>query len=354
MAETAWTRHDITFPSSDARCSAWLYLPDDAGTHAAVVMAHGLGAVRELRLDAYAERFADAGYAVLVFDYRHLGASEGQPRQLIDIRRQLDDWHAALTYVRARPDIDTDRIAIWGSSLGGGHVLQISAEDPHLRAVVSQCPFTDGPASTLARTRTGTLSSAVLLTTAILDRLAALLGRRPILVPMAGTKWMPAFLAAPDSLTGAIALAPPAAELSARTTRALRFLPRLRRQILGHLTPAHSGRHAEDPVWGVLRSPTGQTLLINAVSARLALQMPFYRPGRALARTTTPTLVCVCDHDTVAPARTTTRRARGLAHVTLNHYPYGHFDIYVGPEFERAVSDQLAFLAEHLNTGTTP
>ncbi len=76
---------DVEFRSDDAICRGWLYLPQSAQPSPVIVMAHGLGAIREMRLDAYAERFAAAGYTCLVFDYRHFGASDGEPRQLLDI-----------------------------------------------------------------------------------------------------------------------------------------------------------------------------------------------------------------------------------------------------------------------------
>ena len=91
-------REDVWFTSGDDRISAWLYRPSNGGadrTAPLLVMAHGLGAVRTMRLDAYAERFSAAGYACLVFDYRCFGDSEGQPRQLLDIGMQLADWAAA-------------------------------------------------------------------------------------------------------------------------------------------------------------------------------------------------------------------------------------------------------------------
>ena len=107
-------------------------------------MAHGLSAVRDQRLPAYAERFAAAGLGVLLFDYRHFGASGGEPRQLLDIGRQLADWRAAVAYARAR----FDRVALFGSSFAGGHVLAVGT-DPGIAAVVSQCPMTDGFLATL-------------------------------------------------------------------------------------------------------------------------------------------------------------------------------------------------------------
>src|ERR1700739_1547483 len=88
-----------------------------------LVMAHGLGAVRTMRLDAYAERFCAAGYACLVFDYRNFGDSEGAPRQLLDIRMQLQDWIVAVAYARTLAGIDHNRIGLWGTVFAGGHVI---------------------------------------------------------------------------------------------------------------------------------------------------------------------------------------------------------------------------------------
>ena len=128
-SHTAFVRRDVWFESGGVRCAAWLYIPTaEGGRRPLVVMAHGLGAVREWRLDAFAERFAAQGWMVLVFDYRYLGASEGSPRQLLDIGDQLDDWRAALAYGRSLPEVDPDRIAVWGTSFGGGHVLRVARE----------------------------------------------------------------------------------------------------------------------------------------------------------------------------------------------------------------------------------
>ena len=137
-------RLDVEFASERDTCAAWLYVPDGNGPFAAVVLAHGWTGVREQRLDAYAARFADAGLAALVFDYRHFGASSGQPRQLLDIKRQLADWAAAVSFARSRAEIDSARIAVWGTSFSGGHVVETAARDPQIAAVVAQAPFADG------------------------------------------------------------------------------------------------------------------------------------------------------------------------------------------------------------------
>ena len=140
-------RTDITFTSDGTECAAWLYRPDAEAPRPLVVMAHGFTGTRELRLDAYAERFCAAGLGALVFDYRHFGASDGEPRQLLSIPRQHADYHAALAYARALEWVDPNRVAVFGSSFSGGHVLAIAAQDPRVAAVVSQCPYTDSLAT---------------------------------------------------------------------------------------------------------------------------------------------------------------------------------------------------------------
>ena len=116
-------------------------------------MAHGFSGVREQRLDAYAERFAAAGLAVLVFDYRHFGASQGEPRQLLSIAPPARaDWRAAVAHARYLLEVDPKRVAVWGTSFSGGHVVAVAAADPAIAAVVSQAPFTDG-LSAIARRR---------------------------------------------------------------------------------------------------------------------------------------------------------------------------------------------------------
>src|SRR3954462_13228881 len=141
-------REDLTFPSGEDTCAAWLYRPDAvAGPAPCVVMAHGFTATRGDGLPAYAERFAAAGLAVVLFDYRHFGRSTGEPRQLLDIGRQLDDYRAAVAFARSLPGVDAGRIALWGTSFSGGHVLTLAAEDHGIAAAVAQVPFADGVAT---------------------------------------------------------------------------------------------------------------------------------------------------------------------------------------------------------------
>jgi len=290
-------REDVQFASGDDRISAWLYRPTSSDPAPLLVMAHGLSAVRTMRLDAYAERFSGAGYACLVFDYRNFGDSGGRPRQLLDIKMQLADWAAAVAYARTLEGIDHSRIGLWGTSFGGGHVIATAARVPGIKAAVVQCPFTDGVAS--ARTLNPVIFARIGVLAAR-DLIAARFGRSPVMVAAAGKPGEVALMNAPDAYPGYMRLVP-------------------------------EGRTAP-----------------NEVAARLALKVITYRPGRSAAKVSCPILFCVCEADSVAPAVPTLRYAAKAPRGEVRMYPEGHFDIYVDEAFERVVEDQLAFLDRHL------
>lgn len=145
-------RRDIEIPSGNDRMVGWLYSSKkytSSNRGPAIVLGHGLGATKELKLDVYADKFNQMGYTAVVFDYRCNGGSTGLPRGLIDWNMQQADWHAALDYVRHLENVDPERVGIFGTSFGGGHVIQVGATDKRIKAVISQCPFTDGIRSAL-------------------------------------------------------------------------------------------------------------------------------------------------------------------------------------------------------------
>ncbi len=292
-------REDVTFASQGTSVAAWLYRPDGDGGAArpVIVMAHGLGGVREMRLDAFAERFADAGYACLVFDYRPFGASAGQPRQLLSVRRQRQDWAAAVAFARTLPGVDAARTVLWGASFSGGHVIAVGAADPTVAAVVSQCPYTDGLASSLA---VAPLTSLRVTLRALRDLVGSWFGRRPRSIPLAGEPGTVALMTAPDAVPGYLALV------------------------------------EEDSTFR------------NEVAARVALEIAFGRPGAKARRLRCPALFVVCERDTVAPARATLKHVAKAPQGEVVRRDAGHFDIYVGEEFETTVRDELAFLQRHV------
>jgi uncharacterized protein len=292
-------RTTLDFPSGDSFCSAWLYLPSNPTVTPApvVVMGHGLGATREMGLAPYAERFAAAGLAVLVFTYRRLGDSGGLPRQVLSMDAQLADWDAALDFVRTLPEVDSSRIAVWGSSLGGGHAIATAAHHPDLRAAVAQCPFTDGFASAAS---IGIREALVLTSFVVRDVLAMVRGREPVCVPVAAPPGRPGLMTAPDALPGMLALLP------------------------------------EGYPW------------VNNAAARSVLSLIRYRPGRAARRVTAPILICISSTDSVAPPGPTERYARQAPRADVRLYHAGHFAFYLGQAFEQLVAEQTEFLVTHL------
>ncbi len=132
-------RRDIEFPSEGLSCRGWLYVPDlPAGQKApAIIMANAISAIKEITLPGYAERFCAAGFVVLAFDYRNYGVSDGSPRNHLDPHDQQLDIRNGLTWLRAQPEVDANRVGGWGVSLGGVHMLYLGAYDRRLKAVVS-------------------------------------------------------------------------------------------------------------------------------------------------------------------------------------------------------------------------
>ncbi|MGP3636392.1 alpha/beta hydrolase [Streptomyces sp. 24-1644] len=291
-------RHNITFPSGDSTCAGWLYLPTGVTSPPVVILGHGLGATREMRLDAFAECFAQAGIAALAFTYRHFGDSGGHPRQLLSIKRQLADWDSALDYVKTRGDIDRARVAVWGSSFGGGHAITVASRHPELRAAVAQCPFTDGLASAIAL---GPVASLRMTPVLARDMAARVRGKAPAMVPIASAPGSPALMNAPDALPGYQAL-----------------------------------------------QPTGTTFR-NEVAARVIPTIATYRPGRAAKKVAMPILFCISNTDSVTPPAQTLRYARTAPRGEIKRYDAGHFDFYTGETFEALVRDQIEFLTRQLH-----
>lgn len=292
-------RSELSFISEGLRCAAWFYQPESRTPAPVVVLAHGLGAVRQMRLDAYAERFCAAGYACLVFDYRHFGDSEGEPRQLLDIRLQHEDWHRAIAYARTLPGVDAGRVVLWGSSLSGGHVLKVASEASNIAAVIAQVPHLSGPAS-LRMNRVGKILQLSLHGGYDLAR--GLLGLAPHYIPSSGGPGELALMTAPGESEGYLNLMPPGQVLDRR------------------------------------------------VSARFALQIGLYSPVTALRKLKMPVLLQVGERDVTTPAAPAIAAARGRVNVTLKRYDTGHFQPYVEPMFSTIIQDQLAFLKDALGS----
>ena len=136
----------ITFPSGDTFCAADLFRPNKHASKdrlPAIVVGRGFSNVREAAAPD-AQLFSSAGYVVLSIDYRTFGGSGGEPRGQLHPSTQVEDFRNAISYLQERDDVDPNRIGIWGTSFGGGIVLQTAAFDSRVKAVVAQVPIVDG------------------------------------------------------------------------------------------------------------------------------------------------------------------------------------------------------------------
>ncbi len=297
----------ISFDSGGVRC-AGVHLPGQGdafagedGRRPCVVLGHGWGGTVDSGLLPFAERFAAAGIDALAFDYRHFGSSDGEPRQLLSIPRQLEDYAAAIAYARTLEGVDPDRIVVWGSSYAGGHVVPVAVTDGHVAAVISQVPAMDGAVALLNIARyAGPVQVLKLTLVGLRDLAASLRGRPPVMLAQVGPPGSLGAMTTPDADTGYRAIA--------------------------------------GPRWR------------NDVAARIALRAGTYRPGLQADRLPCPILIQIADRDTVAPvkaAQDAAWRATGRAEVRT--YPIGHFEIYLGAPFEQAIADHLNFLRRHLS-----
>ena len=289
------SRQDLFFPSGDDSCAAWLYpsqacvYPHGDGEEVpVVVMAHGLTGTRGDRLGAFAERFAEAGFAALVFDHRGFGDSTGEP-DIFEPERQLADWRAAIAFARSLAGIHAEGVVTFGSSMGGGNALAAAAEDDRVAAAISQVPLLD--AGSQAFRPPPDLAAQV--------RSAA---ERGEFLPAVGQPGEPALINAPDSEAGW----------------------------------RHVVAISEDSRWR------------NRVSSAWLVAEP-YSPIRHAPTLHCPWLVCVGEADQVAKPAPAIEAARRAPYGELCTYPgVDHFDVYDGPEHEAVVADQLAFLRRHL------
>lgn len=293
---------EIKFGSGGEFCGAWLFMPDGASESRPVplvVMAHGLGGVKRVGLRPFAERFHAAGYACLVFDYRHFGDSSGEPREIVDFDKQLEDWRSAVGFARSLPGVDADAIAVWGTSLGGGHVIETAADDPRIAAAIAQCPFTDGRAT---GAKIDLIALAKIMPRVALDLIAERTGTTPVRVATAGSKGQAALMTTPDAKPGVEAMYTAIGEPYVSVNVGARILPRIMKRA----------------------------------------------PGRRAKDVSQPIFFAICEQDSVTPADATIAWAEKAPRAEIRRYETGHFDIYVSPWFDKVVADQVAFLQDHL------
>jgi pimeloyl-ACP methyl ester carboxylesterase len=291
-------REDVTFPSGDGHCAAWVHRPPAAAGEGAgdarpcVVMAHGFALTRHDGLPAYAERLAEAGLVVVVFDHRHLGDSSGLPRQRFRLGLQREDWRSAVAFARTLDGVDPGRLVLWGYSISAAHVLLLAATAPAgIAAALVLAPFVDGLARALA--------TPPRLTAWIVPRaLADALGRHTT-IPVT----------APPGRRGAMTL-PGEADGFARAV-------------------------PEGSPWR------------NRISPAIFLTVAALRPVRLAPRISMPLWVGLGERDVSVPRAGVERLAARAPQGTLARYPHDHFGFFLGDAPARIAADQVAFLRAH-------
>jgi hypothetical protein len=165
-AAAAQERRPVQIWSEGTRLAADLWLPDGLASDAkrpAIVLAQGWGGLREQLNGSYAIAFARAGFIVLTFDYRGWGGSESRlvlvepepapdadglitvrarpVREVVDPQDQILDILSAVAFLQGEPQVEADRIGLWGTSYGGGHVIEVAARESRIAAVVAQVSY---------------------------------------------------------------------------------------------------------------------------------------------------------------------------------------------------------------------
>jgi fermentation-respiration switch protein FrsA (DUF1100 family) len=290
-------RTRVTFDSGGVELVGYLHLPAEAaGKLPCVVMGHGFSGTQD-RLFVGAERFAGAGFVVLTFDYRNFGESGGKPRQVIDIKGQREDWGAAIRFARTLEGVDPEKVALWGTSLGGTHTIFVAASDPRIAAVVAQIPYAGRPKESVGRTK-GQIRHIMWL--ALKDRVRGWLGLSPLYVPAVGT-----------ADEGAVLVDPHAREV----TKSL---------------------------------SAGNSLWRNEIAPRVIFDILRLEPLGVAKEVQAPLLVTIAEKDTEAPSYLSRKLAELASRGEVRSYPVSHYEMYRPEVREKVLADQLVFLKKHL------
>ncbi|KII89711.1 hypothetical protein PLICRDRAFT_39855 [Plicaturopsis crispa FD-325 SS-3] len=301
-AQRSNSRTSVKIPSATPgwKLDTWCYLPDAnaRAPSAVIIMAHGFGANKLMGLSKYAEAFVDQGYAVLVFDYRRWGSSDGTPRHILSVPDQLEDYRTVIKYARQQPEIDPQRVIIWGSSFSGGHAITL-ASDPSLNvaAALAQCPYTG---VTSRKRRPITFPFLRIMFYALADAVKLRLGLSPLYIPVAGLPGQVAALTSPGALDGLSLLA------------------------------ENSGDFP------------------NKVSASSLLSFSSYKPFANASAISAPILVLASIQDNLCPASGARKVTATAQQSELVELPGGHFDVYPGgKDHDASLQAQITFLRKY-------
>jgi pimeloyl-ACP methyl ester carboxylesterase len=298
----------VFFPALDeARLEGWLLRPHGAPAPL-VIMAPGLTGTKDGHLEPIAWRFVRAGFAVLLFDFRCFGGSEGEPRHWVDPFRQVDDYRAALAFARETLAQDgaiaCGRIALWGSSFSAGTAIAAGAGRSDIAAVVAQCPFLATPPHLEPRG----LALARFGFATLLDLARARLGFAPVYVPAFGQPGEFCFAPSREN--------PSRFDASQRGARFWQTLP--------------------DPPRGGWE---------NKLLARFLADFDRFQPLASLPALSCPVYFAAARHDDLVPLALVERgRALAPPGSALDVHECAHFDLYLEPQLAENARRQAEFL----------
>jgi len=300
-------RQDVSFMVDGVTLSGWLYLPQDlAKPVPCVVLNTGFCGTKDFLLEKYALRFVEAGFAAISFDYRHFGDSQGEPRQIYSVSKQLEDNKAVVAFARTRSEIDAEKIFLWGTSSSGNYGIMLAAEDKRIAGVIGQAPSLDHHAEgKMIVKREGMGWFLKLILHAQKDKLRSRFGLSSHTFPAVGKPGTTAMLIAPGFFEGY--------QKIAKNSKSFQ----------------------------------------NEVCARIMLAFDEPNLLKSAENVTCPVLFILCEDDnlTLPDAHKKIEKTLGEL-VKFIKYPIGHFEIYSGEYFEKCVVEQVSFITNIVEQNT--
>jgi len=279
--------------------AADFYHPHNIDKPPIILMAPEFASLRHFKLAQFAKRFARAGYAVVLFDYRYWGGSTGRPRELVSIDEQIEDWKTMISHLMGRKSIDINQIILWGSGLSAGYVLHLASVLKNIKAVIAQVPFVDG-------TEYAKVYPIQYMTKALKISTKDYMGAKIALA----SKQIP--VVEPSGLS---------------------------------IFPAH------DYYEGYLSILNLDAFWSGEIPARVFFSLLKFRPILDVQKIQIPTLIIAAKNDSLMPIEAVRETATNLAFFAeYQEWDMHHFDIYHGKYFEKAILTQLDFLSKTIGT----
>jgi len=283
----------VRFLSGGLNCEGRLYLPKGIKKPPVIIMAHGFGAEMDFGIPAYAEEFAKNGYAAFIFNYRYFGGSEGEPRQLISPKRQLEDWDSAIEFARSLNEVDGGRICIWGFSMSGGHILAEAANNVNVKGFIAHVPFMDS----MHMVKISGFTKVLKINAAeYRDLFYMLTGKARHNIPVVGRPDEFSIMSTPETYEDYMSL-----------------------------IPEGSGWRNEFP----------------AISM---MAITFYRPVKYISGIKCRGMVLLGEDDSLLDNRLVRKKFSGMPNVELSEYKCRHFGFFKEEFYKKAVSAELKFL----------